>query len=370
MVGVLACRRGIKGQALFEGFNRERIMLRRKASAAGFRSTSDPMRKFGLEASPPARRIGGVMASAAALAAFAATSGVAAESLAQPSDPALERAAANYVRYREDVAAIEATPFNSAETTREAHRRLSAHDARSLSAGWVAYAALVAADTPGFRESLETEVSSKKKADAFLEKLAKDPSYPTQLKGADEAVSRVLAMTMQDASRFSTLGEAFKEQAYAMQKTSWGKAKIPASSVRISDAESFARARPTAATPTLAATTEKGVTAPGLTSADVNWNPEWGKSGGAGRMTEPNAQVIMNRVLHLAARYAIGGVNDKMVAAYAKNDRSNSCLSFAQLTLKQCIAATRAPYEEAFCLGEHALNDTASCIGWVAGAGK
>ncbi|MEZ5929016.1 MAG: hypothetical protein R3C55_11145 [Parvularculaceae bacterium] len=37
----------------------------------------------------------------------------------------------------------------------------------------------------------------------------------------------------------------------------------------------------------------------------------------------------------------------------------------ATLTLRQCIAATRTPYEEAFCLGEHALIDTASCVGWV-----
>lgn len=330
-------------------------------------------RNFSLQATAPARRIGGAMASAASIFAFAATSGVSAESLAQPRDAALERTAADYVRFREDVAAIEATPFNSAETTREAHRRLSAHKAENLSAGWVAYAALVAADTPAFREALEKEVSSKKKkdglsgADAFFAQLAADPSYPRRLKGADEAMSRVLAMTTQDAARFTALGEAFKEQAYAMQKTSWGKAKIPASSARLSDAESFARARPSATAPTLASTTEKGVTAPGLASAEAAWNPEWGKGGGSGEMTEPNAQVIMNRVMNLAARYAVSGVNEKTVAVYAKNDKSNSCLSFATLTLKQCIAATRAPYEEAFCLGEHALNDVASCIGWVAG---
>ena len=328
---------------------------------------------FSLAATPPARRIGGAMASAASLLAFAATSGVSAESLAQPRDTALERAAADYVSYREDVAAIEATPFNSAETTREAHRRLSAHKSQDLSSGWVAYAALVAADTPAFRKALEKEVASKKKvngmtgADAFFAKLASDPAYPRQLDGADEAMSRVLAMTTHDAARFSALGEAFKEQAYAMQKTSWGKQKIPASAVRLSDADSYARSRPSATAPSLASVTEKGVTAPSLASANAAWNPEWGKDAGSGRMTEPNAQVIMNRVMNLAARYAVSGVNEKTVAVYAKNDKSDSCLSFAALTLKQCIAATRAPYEEAFCLGEHALNDTASCIGWVAG---
>lgn len=329
---------------------------------------------FSLHASKPARRVGGLMASAASVLAFAATSGVSAESLAQPRDPALERAAAEYVRFREDVAAIEATPFNSAEVTREAHRRLSAHSSQSLSAGWVAYAALVAADTPAFRAALEKEVTSKKKkdglagADLFFARLAADPAYPRQLAGANEAMSRVLAMTMQDTTRFTTLGESFKEQAYALQKTKWGVAKIPPSSSRISDAESYARSRPSATLPSLASTTEKGVTAPGLSTSDSAWKPEWGKAAGAGSMSEPNADVIMNRVMNLAARYAVSGVNEKTVAVYAKNDRSNSCLSFAQLTLKQCIAATRAPYEEAFCLGEHALNDVASCIGWVAGA--
>jgi hypothetical protein len=329
--------------------------------------------KFTLQATAPARRLGGLMAAAASVIAFAATSGVCAESLAQPRDPALERAAADYVRFREDIAAIEATPFSSAETTREAHRRLSAHSAPTLSAGWVAYAALVAADTPAFRDALEKEVSSKKKknglagADAFFAKLAEDPAYPRQLNGANEAISRVLAMTTQDTARVAALGEAFKEQAYAMQKTKWGVAKISPSASRINDAESFARARPSATVPSLAATTEKGVTAPGLASGDAAWSPEWGKSAGAGNINEPNAQVIMNRVLNLAARYAVSGVNEKTVSVYAKNDRSNSCLSFAQLTLKQCIAATRAPYEEAFCLGEHGLNDVASCIGWVAG---
>jgi hypothetical protein len=321
-----------------------------------------------------ARRIGGAMAAAASFVAFAATTGVAAESLAQPRDTALERAAADYVRFREDVAVIEATPFTSAETTREAHRRLSAHKAEALSAGWVAYAALVAADTPAFRKSLEEAVSSRKKGrnkltglDAVLAELAADPAYPRRLAGANEAIERVLAMTAQDARRFSTLGEAFKEQAYALQKTKWGVAKIPASSARLSDADGYLRSRPPAQEPALTPVTEKGVTAPTLASAAGPWSADWGKGGVSGRMSEPNAEVVMNRVLNLAARYAVSGVNEKTVAVYARNDKSNNCLSFAQLTLRQCIAATRAPYEEAFCLGEHALNDVSSCIGWVAG---
>jgi hypothetical protein len=299
--------------------------------------------------------------------------GVSADTLAQPRENTLERRAADYVRFREDVAAIEAIPFNSAETTREAHRRLSAHDSFALSGGWVAYAALVAADTPEFAEALEKELGKKKDGrsgkDTFLTALAQDPSYPRKLKGAQAAINSVLEMTAHDASRFSKLGEAFKQEAYAMQKTSWGKERIAASSARLSDAEKFARSRPGAQPPSLQAETNKGVTAPSLASAQGAWAANWGTTGVPSRNGEPNAQVIMDRVLNLAARYAVGGMNDKVVEVYAKNDRAEQCLSMASLTLRQCIAATRAPYEEAFCLGEHGLNDVAGCVGWVAGSG-
>ena len=96
----------------------------------------------------------------ALIAGFVAT-GVSADTLAQPKDTSLERAAADYVRFREDVAAIEGLKFDNANVTREAHRRLAAHDPEGLSAGWVAYAALVAADTPEFAEALKKENEEK-----------------------------------------------------------------------------------------------------------------------------------------------------------------------------------------------------------------
>lgn len=315
-------------------------------------------------------------ASVGVLAAVIACGGVSADTLAQPRDTALERRAAAYVQFRADVSAVEAAPFDSAKATREAHVRLSAHDSAALSGGWVAYAALVAADTPAFAQALKNEVGGRKDRrtglsgrDAFFAKLASDPSYARKLPGAKDAIDRVLAMTAQDAARYGTLGEAFKTQAYAMQRTSWGKQKIPSSQERLSEAAAFARTRPAAAAPVLQISTKDGVTAPMLASTDAAWAPDWGAAGLPIANSEQNAQVILDRVLNLAARYAVGGVNEKMVEVYAKNDRAEQCLSMSTLTLRQCIAATRAPYEEAFCLGEHALNDVARCIGWVAGAG-
>lgn len=319
------------------------------------------------------RSIGQAAMIAAAAVTFALTTTVGAESLAQPTDDSLERRAADYIRYREDVAAVEAMPFTNAEVMREAHRRFAAHNAKGLSSGWVAYAALVAADTPGFRAAIEDELKGAKfeglkGRDAFFAQMSKNPYYVRDLGGVSEATDKVIAMTAADAARFTALGEVFKAQAYAMQKTKWGMAKLPPAPTRIADADAYARSRGQAAAPALPAATDNGVTQPMLASASGAWSPEWGKSS-SGRVNGENAEVIMVRVLNLAARYAAGGMNEKLVEVYARSDKSDGCLSMSSLTLRQCIAATRAPYEEAFCLGEHGLNDVGKCVGWVAGAG-
>ncbi len=315
----------------------------------------------------------------AAAAATALTGGVAADTLAQPKDASLERQAANYIQFREDVAAIEAAPFENADVTREAHRRLAAHDPNSLSAGWVAYAALVAADTPGFAKAVQKELGKKANRrkgtlggrDGLMSNLAQNPRYASALDGAEEAIEAILAMTVQDGARITALGEAFKEQAYAMQKTTWGKKRLPSSQARLKEAAAYGAQRGAPVAPTFASVEKNGALAPSLASASASWEANWGAGGaGAGQMSEANAQVIMDRVLNLAARYSAGALNAKVVEVYARNDKSDRCLSMAKLTLDQCIAATRTPYEEAFCLGEHGLNDVSNCLGWVAGAGS
>ncbi|MBL4620665.1 MAG: hypothetical protein JKX88_11275 [Marinicaulis sp.] len=322
----------------------------------------------------PGRRLPRRAALIAIFAGFAAT-GVSADTLAQPKDDTLERTAANYVRFREDVAAIEAVAFDSAAATREAHRRLSAHSPDKLTAGWVAYAALVAADTPEFAEALKKEVKKKPRRNqlggqkGFLSNLAQDPSYARKLKGADKAVDAVLAMIVQDGARIEALGEAFKQQAYAMQKTKWGKQRIASSQERLKEADKHRRKRGGAAAPHLDRNLDGGVLAPSLASADGQWSADWGQSNAHGQLTEGNAQVIIDRILNLAARYSTGSLNAKVVEVYAKNNKSKRCLEMAKLTLDQCIAATRTSYEEAFCLGEHGLKDVSTCTGWVASAG-
>ncbi len=320
------------------------------------------------------RRKSGFAVVTAVIAGLAATA-VSADTLAQPKDDSLEKAAADYIRFREDVAAIEAMPFDNADVTREAHRRLGAHDPEGIAGGWVAYAALVAADTPEFAAALKKELKKKPNRrkgnlggqDGLISNIAQDPSFARNLPGADKAIASVLSMTARDGARFTALGEAFKAQAYAMQKTKWGKQRISSSQDRIKEAAKFRRGRGAPAAPAFDHEADGGVIAPALASASGAWSADWGKASPTGAMAEANAEVIMDRILNLAARYSTNSLNPKIVSVYAKNNKSQRCLEMSKLTLDQCIAATRTPYEEAFCLGEHGLNDIASCTGWVGG---
>ena len=311
------------------------------------------------------------------------------------TDPGpLEMRALDYIRFRQDVAHIESMTFDNAQVTRDAHLRLSTHDSRALTAGFMAYAALIAADTPEFAESLKAELRGendvedekkkkkkrrKKKKDgmdetelaaaraAFLAKLSADPRYPRSLPGAQQAIDNVLAVIRRDNLRVSSLGENFKSKAYSMQKTRWGKARLATPSVRIREAEDYGYTRPGIALPTFSSITEQGIAQPGITSmSSSTWTHEWGYPSSITGRRARGSDAIFDRILNLASRYSVGAVNDRVVGSYAKNNKSEQCLSMSRLTLNQCIAATRTPYEEAFCLGEHALNDVASCVGWVA----
>ncbi len=341
------------------------------------RRSKGPRSLFSSVNQPGERRKLRPAAVAAALVAALAASTVSADTLAQPKDNTLERQAANYVRFREDVAAIEAMPFTDEEVTREAHRRLATHDSKALSSGWVAYAALVAADSPAFAEALQEEIDKKSNRrkgiiggrDGLMAHIAEDPKYLRNLPGADEAMNAILAMAVQDSARITELGDAFKAQAYAMQKTSWGKKRISPPQSRLDEAVSYGRSRAEPATPILQRAGSDGVMAPALASAKQEWAADWGAEGGQGRVSEKNAEDVIDRILNLAARYSTDSLNPRLVEVYAQNPKADRCLSMAQLTLNQCIAATRTPYEEAFCLGEHGLIDVAGCTSWVADAG-
>jgi hypothetical protein len=235
---------------------------------------------------------------------------------------------------------------------------------------YVAYAAMVAADTPGFADAIEKRTNNPRKREAFLEELRNNPAMVRDLGGANEAIAAILDMTARDATRMSMMGDRFIADAYRLQQAGWAKAKLPTNGMgRVNSAKAWAAARDRSArAPLPEATTEAGNRDPEL-AADASWSPTWADSAGSTAI-DPDAQAFMSRALVLAARYMTNDLNAGHLDTFGKSVPTRRCFISAKLNLDQCIAATRTSYEEAFCIGTHGLQDISRCTGWPSNAGS
>ena len=76
------------------------------------------------------------------------------------------------------------------------------------------------------------------------------------------------------------------------------------------------------------------------------------------------------RATALAALAVLGAAGDDDVAKLDKvlNEKKSAfCMKMAKLNLYQCLAVAGPHYEDVFCLGQHALIDTAQCVNDAAG---
>ena len=110
---------------------------------------------------------------------------------------------------------------------------------------------------------------------------------------------------------------------------------------------------------------DQGVRQPSLASYDTLWAPSWHDTT-TSPSPHPRSTPVMDRVLVLAARYAVNELPEPVVNGYAKSEKSRRCHKNADLNLKACISATRTATEEVFCLGKHGLTEVSNCVGWIA----
>jgi hypothetical protein len=72
----------------------------------------------------------------------------------------------------------------------------------------------------------------------------------------------------------------------------------------------------------------------------------------------------IHRMTTLAALYVLDATKEPSARAqHLMSDRNSlNCVEMAQAQFFQCMSAAHYSYENAFCLGEHALKDMGSCI--------
>ncbi|MEM9750442.1 MAG: hypothetical protein AAF869_05755 [Pseudomonadota bacterium] len=298
-----------------------------------------------------------------------ATDGAAAAGAGPAAPSAMAFRAAHYVDFRMDVDRLDALGLRSLKETREAHERLGAHDPQKLAEGWMAYAALVAADTPQFVEAVRKELRRSSR-DRVLKNITEKPRYLSNLAGAGDAYQSVLRTAASDAHKMAAVGEKFRSRSYELQETSWGVKPTADQQQRLKKVRTLAQTRRPSAAPVFPA--KRGLQGAQLASAGDDWSAIWASANASKSKTYElsgaRAQPVMDQVLILAAQHMLGasdGAYADQTQQLLRNDKTRQCFNWAKLHLDQCIAATRAPYEEAYCLGRHGLDDIAGCVGWV-----
>ncbi|MBU1385649.1 MAG: hypothetical protein KKG14_07620 [Alphaproteobacteria bacterium] len=264
------------------------------------------------------------------------------------------QAAAVYMAFSRDMAAIEGG-FTSPEQIQAALRQGASYDPDQISRGLVAYASILALQSPEFVAGVRSMAADPAAREALVADIVADPARATRLPGAPAAAGLVMATLGADIGALGRAADSIENDAYAIQarydpRRSWGVAPVSDRAGRLE----AAKTRSTVVQPSAEETSRLFAAAhSGGGALPVSGEPR----------DAPYPAAVVN-ALALAALASLGyaGENARANTDALQFDRvSQGCLTMAKLNLFQCLAASRPNYEDMFCLGRHIVRDLATC---------
>ena len=227
-----------------------------------------------------------------------------------------------------------------------------------LEEGAIAYVALVALQDPEFVRSVDALSHGGYRA-ALVQGLTANPRAIMQMPSSATAAARAAKALGRMGSALMASGAAVKQSAYDMQHSAWSKTPVATPSAMLAELKARSALREVMAM-------DNGQAMLGtltqLRASDTD--------GGSGRLTPVVAQGLT-----LAALAVLGEAGEEhtdRVAALLNDAGNAQCLKMARLNLYQCLSVAGPSYEDAFCLGQHAMMETAHCVadasGWSAPA--
>lgn len=318
--------------------------------------------------------------------------------LAQTSEPApaepavapaaprlLQEAAAAYADYQGEVSLIRDKPIAGAEQLDKALTVFGAQNAAQLSAGWIAYAAMIAAQDPEFIAAVR-DIDSYYGRERVMNGMRNDLSYARTLKGGERALQTALAVNARDTHRIAEAAAFVKEQAIKLQSVSWGKSKLKdAGGVATRLKASATTLRP------IAEAARKLFSGPDLhlVLADASSNDKgsvWDRvsliaasapaaalnalipSEAPALAVQPKRETTANRIMTLAAFHILEAETTHAddVRAAMSDKPTFDCIDWSQLQLQACVSAAYTRADLSFCLAEHAIGDAGACFAGVA----
>jgi len=298
-------------------------------------------------------------ASAEAEAEAARIAEAAAIAARQPPPVALNdsvaQAASVYLTFTRDIATIQGG-FATPDAVQSALRRGAAYDPDQISRGLVAYASILALQSPEFVSGVRGAASTPEARRQIIGRVVADPAYASTLPGAEAAAGLIISMLETDIIALANAADTVETDAYTIQyagdpRSGWGRASSPDREGRLQAVKDLSA---------------RSV----LPSAEESARLYAAAHGGSGlgttavRTRRPPYAPSVTNALAMAALAALGAAGDNARAntdALQYDRASQDCLASSKLNLFQCLAASRPAYEDMFCLGRHVMRDLATC---------
>lgn len=264
------------------------------------------------------------------------------------------QAASVYVAFTREMAALEGG-FESAEAVQAAVRRGSTYNPDQVSRGLVAYASIIALQSPEFVAGVRQYASHRATREKLVADIVADPRHASYLPGAPAAAGLVIAALRSDIDALGRAADSVENDAYAIQ-------------ARYDPRRSWAVAPGADLTGRLEAAKARSLEAMAPSAADAAGLSAAAHSGAglpvSGAPRDQPYPPVVERALALAALAALGAAGDAArvnTDALQQEPVSQRCLAMSKLNLFQCLAASRPSYEDMFCLGRHIVRDLATC---------
>lgn len=292
----------------------------------------------------------------------------------------LVRKAASYVQYHQDMTAIQFMDITGLSQLNAALDKAARHNVKDVGEGALAYAALIAVQTPEFVDEIR-KVADAYGAEAVIRGVSIDTRYASTLKGADLATAAIVQAFGEDTMTLRSAGGSFRNVSNVIQKDNWAKAREN-SRERANRLEALAFSPRSTSSEVLVALAAPGVMHSGRVTDDAealkaafrealqpsNLNMVRRVSYSSSMLptrVNPTRANFVQQALTIAALDVVGALdssNESIYAALYRDGNLNFCMDMARKKMNMCVSAARERWEDPFCVGQHAMTDIADCL--------
>jgi hypothetical protein len=262
--------------------------------------------------------------------------------------------AAAYEDYMRQATSISAS-FSSASDVQQSLRTGAAYEPGEFLRGEIVYAAIAALQDQAFVAAVRDAGPTPQARYAIVAKIYADPANALSFPGARDAAGMAKFALADQGMRLFNAGKAVKLAAYSIQHQPWSLQAVADPDGRLEAVKTLSRS-PRSVSP--------------LETQDMERRASGGREAALDPAPPPYSPLIV-RALALAALAAVGQAGDDDAAhlTWLFDDYfTTHCVAQAKLALNECLAVARPNYEDVFCLGQHAMNDTGSCVVRAAGS--